>query len=144
MNLNIIPYKQGDYELLTKLWEKAGLLYKSEGRDSRERIEKEFRLDCNQLLFAVVDEVYVGSVLVTHDGRKGWINRVAVLPEFQKRGIAQKLVEHAEQWLDDQEIGIVACMIESYNDESFEIFRKLGYIPFKGMRYLTKRKFPEI
>ena len=142
--MNIIPYKPGDYALLTKLWEKAGLPYKSEGRDSKEKIEKEVKLNCNRFLFAVLDGKYVGAVLATHDGRKGWINRVAVLPEFQRRGIARKLVEAAEQWLDDQQIGIVACMIEGYNDESFEVFRKLGYIPFEGMRYLTKRKFPGI
>ena len=142
--MNIIPYKPGDYALLANLWEEAGLPYKSEGRDSKEKIEKEVKLNCNRFLFAVIDGKYVGAVLATHDGRKGWINRVAVIPEFQRRGIARKLVEAAEQWLDDQQIGIVACMIEGYNDESYEVFRKLGYIPFEGVQYLTKRKFPGI
>jgi hypothetical protein len=59
-------------------------------------------------------------------------------------GVARQLVEAGEQWLDKQGIGIVACMIEDYNAESFEIFKKMGYIPFEGIRYLTKRKFPEI
>ncbi|NOX85251.1 MAG: hypothetical protein GXO86_04695, partial [Chlorobi bacterium] len=57
---------------------------------------------------------------------------------------ARKLVEAGEKWLDEQGIGIYACMIEDYNDESFEAFKKMGYIPFEGMRYLTKRKFPDI
>ncbi len=144
MKTDIVPYKPGDYKILTNIWEKAGLPYKDKGRDSRERIEKEIKLDCNQFLFAVHDGEYIGAILVTHDGRKGWINRVAVLPEYRHHGIARKLVEAGENWLDGQGIGIYACMIEDYNNDSFEAFKKMGYIPFEGMRYLTKRKFPEI
>lgn len=144
MQIKIIPYKPGDYDILTDIWKKAGLPYKSKGRDSRESIEKEIKLDCNQFLFAVHEGKYIGAILVTHDGRKGWINRVAVLPEYRHQGIARRLVEAGEKWLDEQGIYIYACMIEDYNDDSFEAFKKMGYIPFEGMRYLTKRKFPEI
>ena len=90
-------------------------------------------------LFARAEDEYVGSILATHDGRKGWINRVVVIPDYRHKGIARKLVESAEAWLIEQGIGIFACQIEAYNNESFEAFKKLGYIPFEGSRYLTKR-----
>ena len=144
MNLVIEPYKKGDYKALINIWEKAGLPYKPKGRDSKERIEEEVKLDCNRFLFAFIDKKIVGSILATHDGRKGWINRVAVLPEFRNRGIAKTLVNAAEEWLDALGIGIYACQIEAYNTESVEAFKRMGYIPFEDMHYLTKRKFPEI
>jgi len=144
MKIEIVQYKPGDYDILTNIWEKAGLPYKAKGRDSRESIEKEIKLDCNQFLFAVHQGKQVGAILTTHDGRKGWINRVAVLPEYRHKSIARRLVEAGEKWLDEQGIGIFACMIEDYNDDSFEAFKKMGYIPFEGMHYLTKRKFPDI
>lgn len=144
MRVQFIEYKPGDYIKLIGIWEKAGLPYKSKGRDSKENIERETKLNCNQFLFALIDEKYAGTILVTHDGRKGWINRVAVLPEFRGRGIARKLVEAAENWLDKEGIGIYTCLIEDYNQDSFEAFKKMGYIPFEGIHYLTKRKFPEI
>ncbi|HEX37983.1 MAG TPA: GNAT family N-acetyltransferase [Candidatus Cloacimonetes bacterium] len=31
----------------------------------------------------------IGSVMVTHDGREGWLNRLAVLKEFRNKSIAQ-------------------------------------------------------
>ena len=142
--MKIKHYRKGDYETLINIWEKADLPYKSKGRDSEESIEKEVKLDCNQFLFAILDGKAVGAILVTHDGRKGWINRVAVLPEFRNKGIARTLVNVAEEWLDTQGIGIYACQIEAYNTESLEAFKRMGYIPFEGMHYLTKRKFPEI
>lgn len=142
--MKIKHYQKGNYKILINIWEKAGLPYKPKGRDSEESIEKEVKLDYNQFLFAVHKGEYIGAILVTHDGRKGWINRVAVLPEFRNRGIARKLVDAGEKWLDSQGIGIYACQIEAYNTESVEVFKRMGYIPFEDMHYLTKRKFPEI
>jgi ribosomal protein S18 acetylase RimI-like enzyme len=133
-----------DYDLLVRLWEQAGLPYKAKGRDSRESIAREMRASTGSFIIAEVDGTAAGTVLVTHDGRKGWINRVAVIPEFRNRGIGRALVQYAEQLLRDQGIGIFACLIEDYNQESLEVFQKLGYIEFHGMHYLTKRLQPEI
>lgn len=142
--MEVTNYNPGDYDALIYLWEAAGLPYKPLGRDSREKIEKEVLNNCNQFLFAKINDSYIGSALITHDGRKGWINRVVVLPEYRNKGIARKLVDVGENWLMEQGIGIFACQIEEYNDASFEAFQKIGYIPFEGIRYLTKRIHPDI
>ena len=144
MNVEIVPYTTEDYLKLIELWEQSDLPYKPHGRDGKERIEAEAERGIGKFFFAVVGNQYIGTILVTHDGRKGWINRVAVLPEYRKKGIAKKLVDAAEKWLDEQGIEIYACQIEDYNKESFEVFKKLGYIPFEGIHYLTKRKYPEV
>ncbi len=144
MNIHIISYSTGDYTKLVYLWEKAGLPYKPQGRDSEEKIKLEIERGSGKFLFATNQNNYVGTILVTHDGRKGWINRVAVLPVYRNNGIAKRLVEAAEIWLREQGIEIYACQIEEYNNESLEVFKRLGYIPFEGIQYLTKRKYPEI
>ena len=144
MSVDIVSYKTGDYHKLIHIWNSAGLPYKPHGRDSEKSIEAELKRGVGKFLFAIIDKVYVAVVLVTHDGRKGWINRVAVIPEYRNRGIAKQLVNAAEIWLDKEGIEIYACQIEGYNQDSFEIFKKLGYIPFEGMHYMTKRKYPEI
>lgn len=144
INVKIIEYRNQDYDILVDLWKKSELPYKAMGRDSRHSIENEMKHGCGKFLFAMFNDKYIGSVIVTHDGRKGWINRVCVLPEYRKLGIAHKLVSASEQWLSDQGIGIFACQIEAYNDDSFEAFQKMGYVNFEGIRYLTKRKDPNI
>ena len=134
----------GDYALLTDLWKKAGLPYKPNGRDSLESIAREMQVGTGVFFIGLLEEMPVATVLVTHDGRKGWINRLAVLPEFQKQGIGRQLVSVSEAWLTRQGIGIFACMIEDYNTNSFMAFQKMGYLPFDGIHYLTKRLNPEI
>jgi len=144
MDVKIVDYRKGDYKILVELWERSELPYKSKGRDTEEKIEAELKKGVGRFMFAEVDGRYIGTILVTHDGRKGWINRVAVIPEYRHKGIAKILVEAAEKWLDTEGIEIYACLIEDYNKTSFEVFKKLGYIPFEGIRYLTKRKYPEV
>lgn len=133
-----------DYDLLISLWEKSGLPYKAKGRDSRKSITKEIVAGQGVFFIACFEGKAVATVLVTHDGRKGWINRLAVTPDYQNQGIGKQLVVVSETWLKQEGIGIFACMIEEYNVNSFKAFQRMGYIPFEGIHYLTKRIDPEI
>lgn len=142
--MHIRIFNINDYEAITSLWEECGLPYKPQGRDSRESIEKELEKGIAIFLVAEEEGKIIGSVLGTHDGRKGWINRLSVLPEYRKSGVGKKLVEETERRLHDLGIGIIACLIEDYNQTSLEVFTKLGYIEFPGMHYLTKREHPDI
>jgi ribosomal protein S18 acetylase RimI-like enzyme len=82
----------------------------------------------------------VGVVLNTHDGRKGWINRLAVVPEFRRQGHATRLVREAERLLREQGMTVIALMIEPGNEASLALFNQLGYVELEGgIHYLTKR-----
>lgn len=140
----IREFKLADYDTLIGLWNQAKLPYKPKGRDAKENIEKELERSCASILIAEQNNIAIGTVFATHDGRKGWINRLAVVPEFRKKGIGRLLVEKAEKILNDKGIGIIACLIEEYNQASFETFQKLGYVKFEGIHYLTKRNHPDI
>ena len=133
-----------DYQQVIVLWKTCELPYKPLGRDSKESIEKELEKGIAHFLLAEQNDRIVGSVLATHDGRKGWINRLAVLPEFRKQGLAASLVYEAERRLQAEGIGIIACLIEDDNPTSLEVFECFGYQEFSGMHYLTKRKHPEV
>jgi N-acetylglutamate synthase len=77
-------------------------------------------------------------VLGTHDGRKGWINRLAVAKDFRSQDIARKLVTAVETRLNALGIDVIACIIENGNIISMRFFEKLGYT--KGsVAYFSKR-----
>jgi ribosomal protein S18 acetylase RimI-like enzyme len=142
--IKIREFQIDDYDILVELWKKTGLPYKDKGRDSREKMKKEMEHGCAVFLLAEISSELVGSVLATHDGRKGWINRVAVLPEYRNQGIATLLVKEAEKRLYNFGIEIIACLIEGWNKTSMEVFPKLGYKKFEDIHYFTKRKYPEV
>ena len=86
----------------------------------------------------------VGAILGTHDGRKGWLNRMAVAPDHRKRGIAAMLVRAVEQRLIDLGIEIFACQIEDWNETSMIVFEHLGYTRHDDIIYFTKRLRPDV
>ena len=133
-----------DYKNLIELWEKAGLPYKPKGRDSLENIKRQLKRENTLYLVAELNGEIIGSVLATHDSRKGWINRLSVLPSFQGKRVAKKLVEEAERWLYENDIEIVACLIEDWNVRSMKFFEKMGYIKHEDIFYFTKRKNPDV
>lgn len=139
-NFEIRYFKMDDYDSLIELWESAGLPYKPNGRDSRENIESELKKGIAIFLVAETDNKIIGSVFGTHDGRKGWINRAAVHPQYRQKGIAKKLVSEVEKKLDELGLDIVACLIEDWNDRSMKVFEKLGYIKHSDVIYFSKRK----
>jgi ribosomal protein S18 acetylase RimI-like enzyme len=82
----------------------------------------------------------VGVALGTHDGRRGWINRLAVLPEYQRRGIARRLVRAVEERTDALGIDIVAALIEEDNEASKAFFRSIEYLDSPDVQYFSKRR----
>jgi ribosomal protein S18 acetylase RimI-like enzyme len=140
MDIQIREFRIEDYDNLITLWEKAGLEHRPKGRDRREKIEKEHGQNTSAFLIAELNGELIGSVFGSHDGRKGWINRLAVNPDFRKKDIARKLVHEAEKRLDKLGIDIIACLIEGWNKESMKVFEKLGYEKYPDVAYYTKRK----
>ncbi|MDY6915827.1 MAG: GNAT family N-acetyltransferase [Candidatus Cloacimonadota bacterium] len=142
--MHVKDYKDKDYNDLIELWEKAGLPYKPNGRDRRDKIAQSLKNSSLRLILAYDNSNLIASVLVTHDGRKGWINRLAVHPDYWHRKIASTLIAYAEKILREEKIEIFACLVENYNNASLQLFQKNGYIKHEEIIYLTKREYPDV
>jgi len=143
MSVQVRRMRPEDYEAVVNIWTSSGLPYQSRGRDSGERIREQLRRDSSIFLVAEDRGRVVGTVLVTHDLRKGWLNRLAVAPEEQGKGIAKALVRRAEEELAAIGISIFAVQIHEHNDRSRRIFAELGYKEHKDIVYLSKRSGPD-
>jgi len=140
--ITIREFRIDDYDAIVTLWIKAGLSYRPRGRDSRRRIESEIIKDTTFFLIAELDGKLVGSILGTHDGRKGWISRLAVDPELRRRNIARRLVTEMEGWFAKLGNDVIACLIEEWNVDSQQVFERLGYEKY-DVAYFSKRKSPD-
>lgn len=144
MELIIRRFKMSDYERVIELWQQGNLPLKPMGRDSREEIERQIQLSQVIFLVAEKDGKVIGTVLATHDGRKGWINRLAVDEAYRGQGLGQLLVKEAEKELEKEGIKMFAALIEEDNQPSINLFKKLGYEYHPEIKYFTRKKFPEI
>lgn len=135
-----------DYDRLMALWQRAGLhSLKPRGRDSRAAVARQLDSGIQKILGLEIDGRLVGCVVTTHDSRKGWINRLAVDPEYRRRGYGLRLVEAAEEVLHDQGMRIIAALIESDNPASLALFQEAGYVEIdRQIHYVSKRESDEV
>lgn len=144
--LEIRSFGIDEYDRVIEIWSAGGLPLKPLGRDSRENIARQACLP--NVRFLVAEDAktgrVIGTVLATHDGRKGWINRLAVDASLRRQGIGARLVREAERWLESQGMDILACLIESDNEVSMVVFEQLGYTKHPEILYCAKRKYPGV
>lgn len=139
VDLEIRALGPGDCEGLLGLWREAGLPHRPGGRDSRSALLDQMRRDPELFLGAFVDGQLVGSAIATFDGRKGWINRLAVAPAWRRRGIARRLIGEAEDRLRRRGALVVAALVERENTASIALFQACGFGLAPQVLYLTKR-----
>jgi ribosomal protein S18 acetylase RimI-like enzyme len=132
-----------DYDSLMRLWSKCELPSRPKGRDSRTAIEKELKRDETAFIGMFDNGRLIGVVLGTSDGRKGWINRLAVAPEYRHRGLGLALIDECEKFLHGLGLKVLACLIEGDNQASFAAFKKAGYTYHDDIAYYSKRPSPE-
>jgi len=133
-----------NYEDIIKLWSRARLPYKPKGRDRKEAIAAEMKANPEFFLGAFEDNRLVGMVIISCDMRKGWINRLAVDPDYRNRGIATALIAESERILRKHGIGIFCVLIEDYNAVSKELFKECGYVGHRDIIYFSKRDSNEV
>lgn len=111
--MEIRSMKIEDYDEVFAMWlitSKRAL----SSADSKENIEKYLNRNKGLSQVAVCDGKIVGTVLSGHDGRRGFIHHMAVLPEYRRHHIGRALAEKAIQKLTDE--GIEKTHIFCYKD----------------------------
>lgn len=99
----------------------------------------------NQVFFlgAEIKGSLRGAVIVTHDGRKGYLKRIAVHPDYRRKGLAKLLTKEAERTLFEKGIKVIELLIEKDNQASIQLARKLGYVEHEDIIYFSKRTSPQ-
>ena len=92
----------------------------------------------------MVDGQMVGTIIGSSDGRKGYINRLAVIPEYRNRGLAHALVSSMEEYLKSSGLKIITILIEDHSPESMELFKARGYYFHEDIHYLSKRESQDV
>lgn len=67
-----------------------------------------------------------GSVMVGHDGHRGWVYYLAVAPDTRRQGIGRALMAAAAEWLRTAGIPKLQLMVRTGNDAALAFHRACG------------------
>jgi ribosomal protein S18 acetylase RimI-like enzyme len=73
------------------------------------------------------NETIVATVLVGHDGHRGWVYYVAVDPDRRNSGYGRAIIAAAEQWLRGHNIEKLQLLVRPDNDQVQTFYQSLGY-----------------
>ena len=133
-----------DYDEMVNLWFKANLPCKPRGRDSKEALAAEIKTNPDFFLGAFEERELIGTVIMSCDLRKGWINRLAVHPSCRNRGVAKALIAEGEKTLRKRGIRLFCVLVEDSNVASRNLFRNCGYTEHHDILYFSKRDSDDI
>lgn len=108
------------------LWRAAGLTvpHNDPSLDFRRALGKE-----NSDILLAVDEdgTIIGSVMVGHDGHRGWVYYVAASAGRRLEGIGRRLMDASEQWLRARKVPKIMLMVRETNTKVLNFYERLGY-----------------
>jgi len=83
-----------------------------------------------------------GSVMVGHDGHRGWLYYVAAAPDARNTGIGRRMVDAAEAWLETRGVVKAQLMVRETNRQVIAFYERLGFA-VTPRTVMAKRLRPE-
>lgn len=121
----IRPYLESDLDNVIALWELCGLTrpWNNPEIDIFRKLAQRDQL----FLLAVKDNQLIATVMGGYDGHRGWVNYLAVHPNFQRNGVATALVQQLEKRLIALGCPKLQLLIRKDNIDVQSFYEQLGY-----------------
>lgn len=123
--LLIRPYRESDLEAVVGLWRECGLVVA--WNDPESDIRRKLQVQRDMFLVGMHGTGLVATVMAGYDGHRGWINYLAVKPEFQRQGLGRRLMEEAEARLIAAGCPKVNLQVRSSNTAAAAFYERIGY-----------------
>ncbi|HTG07153.1 MAG TPA: GNAT family acetyltransferase [Bradyrhizobium sp.] len=131
--LTIAPIDDGDVADVIALWQRCGLT--RPWNDPASDIARARKGENAAMLAGRDDSGIVASVLVGHDGHRGWVYYVAVDPDCRHKGYGRVIMDAAEGWLCLRGIEKLQLMVRPDNSQVQAFYQSLGYLEQERIIY---------
>ena len=89
-----------------------------------------------------MDEVYLPVKWKTKNDNNLYIHRLAVHPDFQKKGIGKILMDFAEKYAKEKKFASVRLDTFSVNKRNLKFYESRGYQRLEGIYFPKQSEFP--
>ncbi|MGA7482295.1 MAG: GNAT family acetyltransferase [Bradyrhizobium sp.] len=123
--LTIAPIVDADVAAVVALWQACGLT--RPWNDPAADIALARQGSNAAVLIGRDGGAIVATVLVGHDGHRGWVYYLAVDPDRRHNGYGRVMMDAAENWLRDTGIEKLQLLVRADNTSVKHFYQSLGY-----------------
>lgn len=127
-----------DYYEVYDLWIHTSGMGLNDLDDSFEGIRRFLKRNPTTNFVTVQDNKITGVILSGHDGRRGYIYHLAVLPEYRRQSIASQLVHCVMTSLAKEGIHKVALVAFKSNENAQKFWENVDFITREDLIYRNK------
>lgn len=123
--LAITAIEDADVTAVVSLWERCGLT--RPWNDPAADIALARKGPNSTILLGREDDKIVASVMVGHEGHRGWVYYVAVDPGRRGQGLGRTIMNAAEDWLRQAGIAKLQLLVRQDNAKASAFYETIGY-----------------
>ena len=94
-------------------------------------IARKLKVQAELFFVRFLEDKLIASVMGGYDGHRGWINYLAVHPDFQARGYGKQLMDNVENRLRKLGCPKINLQIRDANNKVLSYYQKLGFVEEK-------------
>jgi ribosomal protein S18 acetylase RimI-like enzyme len=114
-----------DRDQAVALWEECGLTVP--WNDPKSDYDRALAEPTSTILGGVAEGELIATVMLGHDGHRGWMYYLAVSPAAQGEGHARTLVKACEAWMRLRHVPKLQLMVRQTNSQVLGFYQKMGY-----------------
>jgi ribosomal protein S18 acetylase RimI-like enzyme len=123
--ITIRSFVESDQDDIIGIWKACGLVVP--WNDPASDIKRKLAFQKDLFLIATVYGVLAGTVMSGYEGHRGWINYLAVAPDYRRKGLGRMLMDEAEKRLLALGCPKINLQVRSTNQQVIDFYKKLGF-----------------
>ena len=123
--MNVRAYRGMDQYAVIELWRVCHLIVP--WNNPEKDIERKLKVNPELFLVGEHRGEIIASAMAGYEGHRGWINYLAVHPDFQGKGFGRQMMTHAEALLHAMGCPKINLQVRSGNSGVIAFYNHLNY-----------------
>jgi ribosomal protein S18 acetylase RimI-like enzyme len=125
IQMTIRPYLHEDENPVIELWRRCGLLrpWNNPAAD----IERKLQVNPEMFLVGIMNGRIVATAMGGYEGHRGWVNYLAVDPEYQRKGLGTLIMSAVEEQILATDCPKINLQIRTDNPDAMRFYESIGY-----------------
>jgi ribosomal protein S18 acetylase RimI-like enzyme len=123
--MEIREYIESDEKQVIDLWFKCNLV--SSANNPKKDIQRKLNVNRDLFLVGIRKKKIIATVMGGYEGHRGWINYLAVDPDWRRNGFGRLIMQAVERRIRSKGCPKINLQVRNTNKDVIKFYQSLGY-----------------